>query len=151
MKKTYFIYAVVCLTVFGLGIFFAKGNFSFFFNPFGLTIFIVPTFALLLAGFSPAEIIRAFAIALDKNSGSASEYKKSILMFDGIFNYILASALCAVILGFVLMLSHPKEPEKFGFGLAVCLLTILYALIMILVVVLPFKLALKKKLIEIDD
>ncbi|MCP4132871.1 MAG: hypothetical protein GY754_18035 [bacterium] len=148
MRKTYGIYALVCIVIFGLGIYLAGGEFSFFMDLPSLMIVMVPTIAMLLAGSRPIEIVTAFKLAMEKSSGSKKEYERSLLIFNSMFAYLVLSTVAAVLLGLTLMLSYPLEPNRFGFGLAVCLLAVLYAVIIMMIIVAPFRMSLKKKLLD---
>ncbi len=150
MKKSYVINIMVVFGFSIAGIIIADGSPSIFWD-FPSFVF-TPLFAiiLLLGHYTPGEIINAFKSA-GKEFTSDVELKKALLFFNTLHKLVIISGIFAFMLGNVLVISlSPSEELNMIFGkfMSISLLTIVYALFIILTITVPFQSALKKKLIK---
>lgn len=149
MKLFYAIGAFLALSIFLLGIYIAGGSYNFFIDPASLLLVLMPPLFLSLTVFKPAEVLNSFVLACSKEIANPTQYKKALVFFSSLQSYMILSAIAAFFIGNILMLSgliHIKDPEVFGSGFAASLISVLYAALLILLVVLPFRSMLQKKL-----
>jgi len=149
MKKSYVVNILVVLGLSIVGIIVAEGSPMIFWD-FPSFVF-TPLFAviLLLGHYSPIEIIDAFKCS-GKKTASEAELKKSLLFFSTLHKLIIISGFFAFMLAFVLIISlSPSEEfnKSFGKFMAIGVLTIVYALFIIMTITVPYQSAIKKKLI----
>jgi flagellar motor component MotA len=148
MKKTYMIFMILTLGILLGGIFVNGVSPLLFIDGAGFAMVVAPTILLLLSTFSWKEIGRAFAIGFRENSDVA-ELKQGFLFFQAAQKYLLFAGLIGFLMGFIVLLSFGKlGDERVGAGLALALVTMMYALILLFLVVFPFKNGIKKRLIE---
>ncbi len=150
MKKTYPIYLVLALGIFALGIWFAQGNYLLFVDPPSLMIVYVPLVLMLLTSNSPMEILGAFKIAMKNEKGDIKEVKKALVIMETAQSLGYKIAILACIFGVVLMMAVGWSIEQFAKGFAVAILGIVYALFGVILITMPYKMALKKKLIDME-
>jgi flagellar motor component MotA len=150
MKKTYPVYLILTLIIFALGIWMARGSYGLFFDPPSIMIVFLPVILMLLTCNTPAEILNAFKVAMNDSEADEKELKKALSLMEIIQSLTYKIAILAFIFGFVLMMASGWKIEEYGKGFATAILGIVYALFAVIMITLPFKMALKKKLIEIE-
>ena len=148
MNKSFFIFIIVVLGVFCLGIVFAGASFLSYVDLASFFIVIVVTAALLVSTFKFREIGSYFKAAFNGSHAEPSTVKAGIVFFAAMQRYLILSAVVANLIGLIAILSTLGEPKQIGLGLALSLLTIFYAVIFILVLALPFRTSLERKLAE---
>src|SRR6056297_760258 len=84
------------------------------------------------------------AAALD--TVTAAELKRAVLCFNVLRSYLLSAGFIGGIIGTITILANLSDTAHVGFGAALVLLTILYALILSALVVLPLRTSLEKQL-----
>ena len=144
MKKNYFISILLTAGIWMLGIYFAVGDFLFFFNAPCLMLTVMPAVFMSLAHFSVTEIAKSFTAAF-KEQVPQKDVQVALVFFDALQKYILGSAFTGFLLGIILMLYDITHKGLFGKGVAISLLCILYGAIFIIIVTIPFKAAVLKK------
>ncbi len=150
MKKTYPVYVILTLAVFASGIFLAGSSFPVFLDIPSMAIVFVPLIFMLLTVYTPSEMADAFRCAMRGADASEAELKRACLFFEGAQQMIYKIALTATLFGVILILSSLSKPEDLGRGFAVAILSVLYALITGFLVIVPFKTAVKKRLLEVE-
>ena len=105
----------------------------------------IPLF-MLLASFSPAEILKAFSSSF-KRDADKEGLKKAELLFGSLGKYIATSGATGILLGVVAMLTNLGDLEWLGKGLALALLVVFYALLLHILLVFPFLASIRKKLV----
>ena len=151
MKKTYFIFLILTLGILLGGIFWNGVSPLLFIDGAGFAIVVVPTLLLLFAVFSWREIGSAFSVGFREDS-SIIDLKRGLLFFQAAQKYLLFAGLIGSLMGFIVLLSFGKlGDDRVGAGLALALVTLLYALIVLFAVVFPFKNGIKKRLVEVGE
>ncbi|TFG60121.1 MAG: hypothetical protein E4H36_12605 [Spirochaetales bacterium] len=150
MNKTYFLFAVIALGVLGLGIVFAGAGFLTYIDWASALVILFTTAALLVCSFRLREIGSYFAAAFRGRGADTSTLKKGIGFFLAMQRYLIISAVLATMIGIIALLSVLGDPTYVSKGLALALLSILYAVTLILVVALPFRTSLERKLAEAE-
>lgn len=150
MNKSYFIFLFVALGVLCSGIVFAGARFATYVDVPSMMIVILITASLLVSSFRLKEIGSFFAGAFRERTADIPTLKKGICFFTAMQRYLIISAVIGTMIGVIAMLSILGEPRAIGSGLGLALLTILYAVVLILVVAVPFRTSLARKLAEAE-
>jgi len=148
MKKLFFIPVFISLGLIVAAIYY--GEISIFIYGDLLTFiltFIIPFF-LLLTHFKLEEISLAFKVAFVKDEIEQRIIKQSILFFDTAFKLVISCSLVSILYGVIAMLASLGNPDQIGRGMSAALLSILYAAIYLAFLIIPFRSALQKKLIN---
>jgi len=151
MKKTYPVYVILTLAVFASAAFMAGSNFNVFLDLPSMAIVFVPLIFMLLTVYTPSEMADAFRSAMKGKKATEDDLEKACLFFEGAQQMIYRIALTATLFGVILILSSISRPEELGRGFAVAILTVFYALVAGFLVIVPFKTAVKKRLLEKRD
>jgi len=148
MNRFYFVAVVLVLGVLVLGMVFAAAQPLVFIDIPGLVMVVVPTLVLCLATFPPRVIGRSFTVAFIRQPASEPELRQAAVFFRSMERYLLLSGLIGAIIGIVTMLTLLLDVAKFGQGLAILLLTVFYAVLLMLVLAIPFRTAVERRLAE---
>ncbi|MFC1729413.1 MotA/TolQ/ExbB proton channel family protein [candidate division KSB1 bacterium] len=148
MKRAYFIAVIFVVAFMVAAVYLAGGEILLFISAVSFILTPIVSLILMLCTFSPAEMVGCFTTAFKREKADEVNVERGVLFFQTLQNYLLLSGIFSTFLGIVLMLANLEDPEAIGPGLAVALLTILYALFLIMIVTVPFKSGLKRMLIE---
>ncbi len=115
-----------------------------------LAVSLLPVFFVLLPSYTPKEMGQAFRQAMEDTPYDKIEAEKALVFFETAQKILIVDSLIGFVIGvvalFQLNLQINGNANKIGFGIAVSLITILYSLVFILLVTLPFIAALHKKI-----
>lgn len=130
------------------GIFFYTGgsSFAFYYDPLAILFILLPTICFSLVNYSPKDITGYFKLINKNNNATEKTYKQAILFFLMLKEYIVKSATISIFIGIVHILSDFEDAKQFGRWLAVVLLSVIYATMLIMFLVSPCHIAIKKKL-----
>ena len=148
MKKIYILILVLFFGIWSAGILIAGAKFGLFLNIPSLIVTLGIAIILLLSNFSLREIFRYFAIGFKKDEISREELKNGILFFKSLQRYLIISGFTGFLVGAIVLLWGFEDPSSLASGLAVALITILYALMLTACLALPFRTGLQRKLNE---
>ena len=81
-----------------------------------------------------------------QNSETAAELKRGVLFFSAMRSYLLSAGFIGGMIGTITILANLSDTAHVGFGAALVLLTILYALVLSALVVQPLRTSLEKQL-----
>ena len=152
MRKMYFVWVVLALGMFVLGVVFAAGSARVFVNLAALIVVIVPTFALLLGNYSFREFGRCFSIGFSPVTPSAADLAMGVVFFRSLGRYAIISGLIGFFIGIVVSVSSLYEdPKDVGIGVGISLMTLLYGLAIKLLIAGPFQTGLEKRQCEIGS
>lgn len=147
MKKTYLLNILLfCLML--IFVMLMTGCVRCFFDIGSLLMVVLSTIFMLLANFGFSDIRKNFKLGFKKERIEPSELKNGIIFFTTMQKYLGISGAIGVMMGLIAMLASLENPEKIGQGLALSLITVLYALFFSMAVAVPFKAGLEKRLIE---
>lgn len=134
---------------------FSGASGALFINIPAMMVVVVFPLVLLRSSFSFAEMGTYFRMALRgpesrdsgfQKTGTAAELKRGVLFFNGLRSYLLSAGFIGGIIGTITILANLSDTAHVGFGAALVLLTILYALVLSALVVLPLRTSLEKQL-----
>lgn len=148
MKKGYFAAVAAALAVFAAAILVANGSFSWFIDMSSLAVVLLPAFFLSWGVFGLPGIGRAFAASFRKEGAAEGELRKALAFFDAILSYLLLSGLLGSLVGIISMVGRIDDLKSIGLGMAIALLSLWYALILILAVAVPFRSGIRRRLAE---
>ncbi|MDC7125189.1 MAG: MotA/TolQ/ExbB proton channel family protein [Spirochaetales bacterium] len=150
MKKSYILSLIVLIATM-LFAMICSGCVSCFLDIGSLFMVIIPTFFMLIANYSLNEIGSSFVEGFRKEQIDSTRLKTGIIFFKSMQKYLIFSGMLGVFTGVIAMLAMLDNPEKFGAGLALALLTVLYSLFFSMAVAIPFRTGLEKRLAEFES
>lgn len=144
MTKIYPISVLAILGMIAAAIMLSGGQFVFFLSVASAIMVVGITTALTLASHRPAEIASAFRAAF--SGGNGAELRASVAFFTSVQHYLLWSGFLSTLLGAIVLLGNLGTRQSVGAGTAVALITVFYAIVLVLLVTLPAKAAAQKRL-----
>jgi len=150
MKKTYFLYLLLFIAVL-VFVMIMVGCVGCFFDIGSLVMVLLCTLFMLKTNYSFGEIGRYFSCGFGNKTVNTADLKKGIIFFKNMQRYLFISGGIGAMMGLVGMLALIEDPAKIGAGMALALITVLYALFFTMAVAIPFKTALEKTLAEAED
>ncbi|MFW5744249.1 MAG: hypothetical protein ACOC2D_13315 [Spirochaetota bacterium] len=153
MKKFYFLAVLATVAVFLVAILTTGGT-----NPLlqflsvpSFLIVVLPAFALSLANFSLRELGRCFSVAFGQG-GRRDELVSARSYFGALGKYLMISGIIGFFTGaIVLLVNLGGDPSVIGAGTAVSLLTVVYAAFFYMIVPVPFRVGLDRRLAELEQ
>ena len=149
MKKTYVLSLILFLAIMGLAMI-LTGCVACFFDIGSLVMVLISAIIMILANYSIADIGKYFALGYRKEAVMPSELKDGILFFKSFQKYLAIAGGIGFFMGLIAMLATLDDPEKIGRGLALALITVLYAMFFSMIITVPFRTGLERKLNELD-
>ncbi|MBN2439735.1 MAG: hypothetical protein JXJ04_00255 [Spirochaetales bacterium] len=113
--------------------------------PSFILVVLFSLFALFTA-FPLSEIKTAFVHAFSKKEEGEADYKRDIVVFSALQQLIFCAGGVGVFLGLIFMLAKIEDKSAIGMGLSTTLVSFLYSLYLNLVLVIPCKAVLTKKM-----
>lgn len=156
MKRIFIVYALLALGIFVAGVILAQSDLLVMVDAPSLALVLGPTILMLLSHYSPGEFINAFRSAMAQSSADERELKNALLFFSTAQTLMIASTIVAVFLGIIMILAavwkgNPASAKILSGWMAVDFISILYLGLGMLLVTVPFKSAVQKKLNEIKS
>ncbi len=146
MSRFYFIAVALVIGLIAAAICWDASSLAFFFDAPSLIVVIAPVLAMCLAVFSPREIGRSFRAAW--GGGEEQDLRAACVFFRALERYFLLSGLLGVLMGVISMLAATGSDADMKRGFAMLLISIFYALTLLLVFAVPFRTAVEKNLAE---
>ena len=150
MKKTYFIFLILCIGLLILGIVFTGAIIGLYLNfPAIVIVVLLPSFAVIGAfGFS--TFLRSFRLAFAGTNATVKQLKTGVALFAAFGRCLLLTGVITSMIGLIGMLGDLREAHELGRAIAISLVTLFYALILIFIVTIPFKAAHERRLLELN-
>jgi flagellar motor component MotA len=150
MNRFYFVAVVLALGVLALGMVFAAAKPGAFLDWASLIVVTVPALVLCLAAFPPRVIGRSFRSAFSRQEASEPDLHQAVAFFRFLERAFLLSGFIAALIGIVTILSQLREVamENIGRGFALLLISVFYSLILMLLLAVPFRAAVERRLAE---
>ena len=149
MKKMYVAYLAAAVGILIAAVLISGGSIWYFVDAPTFILTPVLPLILMLGHFSPREMFDSFRCAgADKRA--EPDIRKALVFFTTLHRMIIISGLLATMLGVVMILVvYPSETFNSNIGkyMAVCFLSLVYPLFLIMTITVPFTGALRKKLI----
>ena len=145
MKKQYFLCVLLICGVFTAAMALVDG-FIYFFDLPSILFLLIPVFLVLLSHFSPAEMAGAFRSAMAGYEATEKELSDSLLFFKTMQKALLVVSALGFLTGLIVLAGIKSDAATFRNGLGVAILIVYYAAALVMLVALPFKSAVKKKL-----
>ncbi len=152
--RSFIISLLFALAVMASMVVFSGASGALFVNvPAFMVVVVLPT-VLLRAGFSFSEMGAYFRLAFRlpqfNETGSsahrAAEIKRAMVFFNTMRSYTLSAGFIGGMVGTITILANLGDTSRVGFGAALVLLTILYAIVLSTLLVLPLRSSLEKQL-----
>jgi flagellar motor component MotA len=144
--KLYPLFVVLALAVLVVGVVFADNTLGAYADLPCLMVTWVPAILLALATHGARGFGQAFATAYRADRATPAEARTALGFFVSLQRYVLVSGLLGVLIGITTMLANLTDASSMGKGLALALLTVMYALATMLLVTMPFRSALERRL-----
>jgi flagellar motor component MotA len=150
MNRFYFVGVILVLCVLVFGMLFAAAGIGYFVDFASLIMVVIPAVILCLVTFPPRVIGRSFTVAFNRQTASEAELRQAAVFFRTLKRFILLSGFIAALIGIVTILWQQQDmpTAKISQGFAVLLISVFYSLILILVLAVPFRAAVERKLAE---
>lgn len=150
MNRYYFLAAALVLAVLALGIVFAAARLNAFLDWPCLVMVVVPPGLLSLAVFPPRVVGKSFRVAFSRQKATVPELRQAVVVFRFLERSVLVAGFIGALIGVVAILSQLREVEvqKLGQGFALLLITVFYALVLVLTMTVPFRAAVERRLAE---
>ena len=148
MKRLYIPMAIAVLAIWAAAVLLGKGSLSWFFDLPSLVLVLFPAFFLSLGVFGFREIGRAFSVGFRKEGAVEADLRKALVFFEALPQYLILSGLLGTLLGVMTMMRWIDDLRSMGSGMALALLTVVYSLILTMVLVVPFRSGIRRKLAE---
>lgn len=149
MNRSYFVVLVLALGAV-MSVFYMTGvDFRAFLDIPSLAVVLVFAVLMSFASHSPREIGRSYRVAFSSRSATRAEIESARVYFDHLNRYLAYGGALGVTIGLVAILGFAGivgDVGAVGRGLAVCLLSAVYAVVLIAVVAVPFRAAVCKRL-----
>jgi flagellar motor component MotA len=111
---------------------------------------LVTALILALGNFRVAEMGGYFSMGMRRDRVSRREALDALAFFDALGRYVITSGILGTLIGAIVMLANLGDVTRLGSGAALALITILYALIILIGVVVPFRTGVRRKLAELE-
>lgn len=148
MRKMYVVGAVLFIALI-LGAIITSGSVpKYYLNIPSFIMVAGITFVLLLMNFSVREMGRSFAVGFRKKDADLEDLKKGFIFFQTMQFYLLLAGFLGTMVGAIAMLVHLKDSDRVTSGAALALITILYGVVFLMLVAIPFKTGIKKRIVE---
>jgi hypothetical protein len=157
MNRSYFVVVVLALAIV-VGLFACTGlTLLAFVDLPSLGVVLLPAVVMGFAAHSPRETGRAYRVAFSKNEATREELGQAEAYFDGLTRYLACGAALGIVVGFVTVLlatagigasaqAIEDRAAGMGRGVALSMICVVYALMLIVLVALPFRTAIRKRL-----
>ena len=149
MRKIYYLSLILVLLILFAAGYITGGRVSIFLDPASGLVVVITTFCLVLANFTLSEIGDAFRAGFSQNP-SRPQLEKGYVLFHAMQNYLWVSAAVGTLTGTTAMLANLEDSKAIGMGAALAMLCVLYAMVLNLILVFPFKTGIRKRLAESD-
>ncbi len=150
MNRFYFIAVILVIGLIAAAIVWNVTSIAYFLDVPSLIVVIVPVLALCFATFSPRDMGRSFRAAFSRGQVETSELKTAAVFFRALERYILLSGFLGALLGVMSLLWMMRSDTKIATGFAMLLISVFYALILLFVLAVPFRVAVDRKLVEAE-
>ena len=158
MKRIYFLALVLFFGLWYMGILATGVEVGVFLNPICLILILAVPLVLMLSNFSPREIIRCFTVGFGpKTTGlrekevEIKELRNALLFFSALQRFFILTGMTGVLVGAVAILVGLTDAAALASGVAIALLTVVYALILTTCLTIPFRTGLSKRLIDLGE
>lgn len=150
MKKSYFVIVVLFLGLCVASILVARIPIAAFLDV--PTLVFAPGIAILMgfAGMRPREIGRSFRVAFLSTPADRAELERARVYFDSMLKYLALGGAVGIGIGFVAIVGLVRDAQRVAAGWAVAMLAVVYALVFITVVAVPFGAAVRRRLADLE-
>ncbi len=156
MRKFYFASVVIAIGLLVAAAAMTGGRIVVFLSVPSAALVLLPAFVLSLTTHSFAEIVAAYRVGFQTQAGADRTSWRKDLEVARIYHlsfgrYVIASGIFGTFLGIVVMLVHiNSDIDTVGRGFSVSLLTILYSVFFYIVLVVPFRAGIERRLAELS-
>jgi flagellar motor component MotA len=149
MNRFYFPALILVLAVIVGGILISAGKLVYFVDFPSLIIATVLPLLLCFTTFTPADMGRSFRAAFGRGRTEKKELEVAVVFFLALQRYLLLSACIGALIGIMSMLSQTQDLKAIGMGFAMLLICVFYAVVLIMVLAMPFRVSAERKLAEL--
>lgn len=147
MKTYFFIPIFIFLGLVSTAIYIGGATLYYYLDLVSLCVTLGFTFVLLCTHYSPVEMGRAFRAGMENAKDcTEKELHHALVFFKSMQNLFILNGILGTLYGWVAMLNHLGNKQQMGRGVAASIITILYAVMFIAMICVPFQSAIKKKM-----
>lgn len=151
MRFSYFIWLIVFWGICIFAIVVAGGNIAWFLSLPSLLFVLAPGVVLSLGPFSFREIVSFFRSAFASQRAEERLLQNALVFFESLGRYVVIGGFVGTIIGAIALLTGLDDPSVVASYVSLALITMLYGLILYTGIVLPFRSAVKKKLLLLEN
>lgn len=148
MKKMYVLSVILFFGFIVGAIYTAGATVSYFLSIPSLIMVIGLSFSLLLGTYTPGQMGSYFKLAFTGKNDGTTSLESGYHFFQAVQQYVLLSGFVGTMVGAITILALVDDKTKVGYGAALTLMTLFYALLIILLIALPFKNGCRRLLLE---
>lgn len=151
MKKIFIVpFFLAILTMIG---FIITGNIPpyIYIQPFSLLLSLILPLLIMLTHFGVIEIVQAFGAAMDWGSSDKKRLRRAALFFKTLQVVLILTGVVGMLFALIAMLVDLDDYSKLGYWLASVMLSGFYSILGLIFVAVPFRSAVLKRLIDLDD
>ena len=146
MKKSYFIFVVLCIGLLLLGVVFAGAKIGIYLSiPALVVVLFLPSF-IVCGVYGLPVFLKSFRLAFHGNDATIEQLKTAAALFGMLGCSVLLTGFITTMIGFIAMLSNLMGAGEIGKMIALALITLFYSLNLVFLVTLPFKSAIENRL-----
>lgn len=147
MKSYFMVPIVVFFALVATVIVLGGGSLNFFVSYVCLAITLGFTFVLLCTHYSPVEMARAFRTGMESYTHcSEKELHDALNFFKTMQSLFILNGILGTLYACVSILTSLGDASQIGVGFAAAIMTIIYSVMLISMISLPFQSAIKKKM-----
>lgn len=147
MKSYFWLPIAVFFALFATAIYAGGSSAYWYVDSISLIIILGFTFIMLCTHYSPVEMGRAFRAGMEKTKDSTEkELHDALNFFKTMQALFILNGFLGTLYGWISILTSLGDKQQMGRGFAASILTILYAVLFIIMISLPFQSAIKKKM-----
>ena len=152
MNRSYFVLVVLAVAAL-CGVFLMTAvDIRAFIDAPSLAVVLLFPVLMSFGSHGPREIGKSYRVAFEVPGATRAELETALAYFEGLGRYLAWGGALGVTVGLVVVLGYAglgNDVAAVGKGLALCLLSAVYAIALICLVAIPFRAAVRKRLAQL--
>ena len=146
MTKRYVLVVALTLAAFVGAIYLTKAPLLAYIDLPSAAMVLVPAVLMGFAAHTPRQVARCYRVAFRGETASREELADAAAYFDALTRYLACAGAIGVLVGGVALLLLISDLATVRRGIALCLISGLYAVVLIALVAVPFRTAVRRRL-----
>jgi len=151
MTRFYPVAVVLLIAIFAVAILATGGTLLLFISTEALLLVLAPSLVLALGTHNLREIGRCFAIGFPGSVPDRHDLEVAEAFFRALGRYLTGSGVAGFLLGAIVMLANLYgDASTIGTGTAVALLTVFYAILLVIAVPVPYLAGIRRRQADLE-